>query len=173
MGFEKLIDLVVQFLEFFRFCTIIDHYERAVHLRFGRPYRVLEPGLWFQIPFFVDNVLNDNIKPRAKTLGLQSLLTTDDRPVSLGAIVTFSITDIQTALLEVEDMDTAVLDSCAGVIGNAVLNSTWAQVRSEDFPNKLAVACRRRAKEYGVLIERVQLMELTPARTLRLLQDNK
>lgn len=173
MGIEKLIDLFVQFLEFFRFCEVIDYYERGVHLRRGLPIRILEPGIRLQIPFFIDSFLTDNIKPCARPLGLQSLLTKDGKTVSINTVITHYIADIQTALLEVENVHQAILDSCAGEIGRLVMSSTWDQIVHEDFPNKLSIACRRRAKKYGIHIEEVQIMELTPARALRLLQDDK
>lgn len=173
MGIEKLIDLFVQFLEFFRFASIIRHYEAGVHLRWGRFYRVVQPGLRFQFPGYVDDILTENIKPCARPLGLQSLLTKDGKTVTLNTVITHYIADIQTAILEVENVHQAILDSCAGEIGRLVMTSTFDQIVHEDFPNKLGIACRRRAKKYGIHIEEVQIMELTPARALRLLQDGK
>jgi regulator of protease activity HflC (stomatin/prohibitin superfamily) len=173
MGFEKLIDLIVQFLEFFRCCTIIFHYEEGVQFRRGRFYRVVKPGIRFQLPFYIDDILTDNVKPCARPLGLQSLVTKDERTVSINAVVTHYISDIQTALLEVENVTQAILDSCAGEIGRLVMASTWSEIIDEDFPRRLSIACRRRAKKYGIHIEEVQIMELTPARALRLLQDDK
>jgi regulator of protease activity HflC (stomatin/prohibitin superfamily) len=172
MGFEKLIDLLVEFIRSLQFCIIIDHYERGVHLRRGIPVRVLEPGIWLMWPL-IDRVLTDNIKPCARPLGLQSLFTKDGKRVSLNMVVTHYISDIKTALLEVENGHQAILDSCAGEIGRLVMTSTFEQIISEDFPNKLSIACRRRAKKYGIHIEEVQVMELTPAPALRLLQDDK
>lgn len=173
MGIEKLIDLFVQFLEFFRFATIIRHYEGGVQLRKGCFYRVVKPGIRFQCPGYIDDILTENIKPSARPLGLQSLFTKDGKPVSLNMVITHYIADIKTAILEVENVHQAILDSCAGEIGRLVMSSTWDQIIDEGFPNKLAISCRRRAKEYGIHIERVQIMELTPARALRLLQDGK
>jgi regulator of protease activity HflC (stomatin/prohibitin superfamily) len=173
MGFEKLIDLLVQWIEALQFCCIVDCYEQGVHLRKGEFLRVVEPGLRFHYPGYYDRIITENIKPCARPLGLQSLLTKDGKTVSINTVITHYIADIRTAVLEVENVHQAILDSCAGEIGRLVMSSTWEQIIDESFPNRLAIACRRRAKEYGIHIERVQIMELTPARALRLLQDDK
>lgn len=173
MGFEKLVDLIVLWIEALKFCCIVEHFEEGVHLRKGLFLRVVKPGLRFHLPGYLDRILCENVKPCAKPLGLQSLLTKDGKTVSIQTVITHSINDIKTALLEVENVAQAILDSCAGEIGRLVMTSTWEQIVHEDFPNKLSIACRRRAKKYGIHIEEVQIMELTPARALRLLQDDK
>lgn len=172
MGFEKLIDLLVQFMEFFKCCAVVDAYERGVHLRFGTPLRNLEPGLRFHIPFFVDRFLCDNVVTRTGTIGVQSLLTKDNRPITLKAVVTSNIFDIRAALLEVESVDHALIDSCAGAIGAYVADHTWEEIASPETSNELAKVCRRNAKRFGIEIERVQLVDLTPARALRLMQES-
>lgn len=173
MGFEKLVELLVQWIEALKFCCIVDSYEQGVHLRKGNFLRVAEPGLRFHLPGYLDRIITANIKPCARALGLQSLVTKDGKTVSLNTVITHYITDIRTAILEVENVHQAILDSCAGEIGRLVMANTLEQIVHDDFPNKLSIACRRRAKKYGIHIEEVQIMELTPARALRLLQDDK
>jgi regulator of protease activity HflC (stomatin/prohibitin superfamily) len=173
MGFEKLIELLVQWIEALKFCCIVEYYEEGVHLRKGNFLRVVSPGLRFHLPGGLDRIICYNVKPCARPLGLQSLLTKDGRAVSINTVITHYISDIKTAVLEVENVAQAILDSCMGEIGRLVMTSTWDQIVHEDFPNKLSIACRRRAKKYGIHIEEVQIMELTPARALRLLQDTK
>lgn len=173
MGLEKLVELLVQWIEALKFCCIVDCYEQGVHLRRGHFLRVVEPGLRFHLPGYVDRIICDNVKPCARPLGLQSLLTKDGKMISINTVVTHYISDIKTALLEVENVSQAILDSCMGEIGRLVMTSTWDEILAEDFANQLSIACRRRAKKYGIHIESVQIMELTPARALRLLQDDK
>jgi len=45
---------------------------------------------------------------------------------------------------------------------------TWEQIQAEDFAEVLTKACRKQAWRFGIEIQRVQLSDLTIARTYRL-----
>lgn len=167
MGFEKLIDLVVEFLEFFRFCTIIDQYERGVRMRFGRFYSVLEPGVHLQLPFYLDKILNENVVAKVHQLSTQAIATADDKAIAVGAVITYEISNIEKALLEVDSVRDAVNDACQGVIAGEVLKATWDEVRGPEFTTKVTAACRKRGWKYGVEILRVTFCELAPVRNYR------
>jgi regulator of protease activity HflC (stomatin/prohibitin superfamily) len=167
MGFEKLIDLIVQFLEFFRFVTTIDCYERGVRLRCGEFSAALEPGLHLQIPFFIDRIITENVVPKLHQLPTQSIVTKDDKQIAMGAVICYSIRSIEKAVLEVESVNHAVNDACQTVILDLILASTWDEVRSETFGDTLTAKCRKRAWKYGIEIESVRFCELALVRTYR------
>lgn len=167
MGFEKLIDLIVQFLEFFRFCTIIDQYERGVRLRFGKFVSELGPGFHLQWPFFIDNILNENVVPKLYQLVTQSIMTRDGTPVAAGAVICYQIRSIEKALLEVDTVAQAVADSCQGTVAEEILNATWDEVRGPEFSERMTAACRKRGFRYGVEIMSVRFCELAPVRNYR------
>ena len=168
MGLEKLIDLIVQFLEFFRFCSIIDCYERGVRLRFGKFKSELEPGIHFQIPFFVDNILNENVVTKIYQAPTQALVTADGKCVVLGAVISHSIRSIRKALLEVDTVNDAVREACLGTISELVTKSTLAAVTAPDFTDRVTAECRKRGFRFGVEIESVRFGEIVTARTYRL-----
>lgn len=167
MGVEKLIDLMVQFLEMFRFCTIIDCYERGVLLRLGRFKAALEPGFHFQIPCFVDRVITENVTPKLHQLPTQSIVTKDDKQIAMGAVICYSIRSIEKAVLEVESVNHAVNDACQTAILDLILASTWDEIRTPEFGDSLTAKCRKRAWKYGIEIESVRFCELALVRTYR------
>lgn len=169
MGFEKLIDLVVQFLEFFRFCTIIDCYERGVLLRFGRFRKALEPGFHFQVPFFIDRVITENVVSKLHQLPTQSVATRDEKQIAMGAVICYSIRSIEKAVLEVESVNHAVNDACQTAILDLIVASTWDEVRAPEFGDALTTKCRKRAWKYGIEIESVRFCELALVRTYRMI----
>lgn len=171
MGFEKLIDLVVQFLEFFRFCTIIDCYERGVRLRFGKFVKELDPGLHFQWPFFIDSILNENVVPKLYQLATQSIMTRDGTPIAAGAVICYQIRSIEKALLEVDTVQHAVADACQSTVAEEILSATWDEVRAPEFSERLTTACRKRGFRYGVEIMSVRFCELAPVRNYRTITD--
>lgn len=166
--FDKLIELLIDFIEAFRCGIIIDEYERGVVLRFGRYQRILEPGFHFLWPFYIDKVLHDSVVPRTWNLGPQGLTTADGRLITVSAIITHSIKDIRKSMLEVERVDDAVRDLCYSNIARLIMQSTWQDVCSEEFEGRLLRACRRNAAKYGLDLTQIQLADCTPVRAYRL-----
>ncbi len=158
--FDKLFEVVADCFFFFVPFVVIRHFERGVQLRLGTLYRTLEPGFHWVRPFNIDEVLKDNVKPRVYVLRSQSLTTLDDRSVIVGARITATIVDIRRALLEVEDMDHALADSCPGIVGAYVAARSWDSLRDADHGLHLLDEIRAAAEQYGVLVHRVQLADL-------------
>jgi regulator of protease activity HflC (stomatin/prohibitin superfamily) len=169
--FERLIDLLLQSIAFFIPFVVIDHFEEAVVLRFGKFHRKLGPGFHWIIPFQVERCIADNVVPRTLNLAAQSLTTKEGRMVLLGGVVTAAIRDIQKATLEVEGVDHALQDSCYGAIGALVAAASWEEIQHEDFSEALTKACRKQAWRFGIEIQRVQLSDLTLSKTLRIVNN--
>lgn len=164
--FERLADLAEWFVPF----SVVDEYEEGVVLRFGRFTRVLGPGFHWIWPFGVDRVITDNVVWRTNDLQVQSLVTKDGRTITVCAVITSRIRNIQKALLDVEGVDDALIDACAGAVGAYVSSRTWEELTDTRVPDELATACQKGATRYGIEIGRVQLKDLTPSRAIRLLQ---
>lgn len=168
-GLDKLIDLVVQFLEAFRFVTIVDCYQVGVQLRRGVLHRVLQPGIRFLIPCYIDHTIIDLSVPQPRELCAQSLVTKDDRPVSVSIAIMYQIVDPVKALLEVATVASAVDDACQATLAEHVLAEEYADIRTDSFVKALTTACRMRAEINGIYIHSVRIIELSPSRTFRLI----
>ena len=168
--FDRLIDILLQFVDLFRFFIVVDEFEKAVVLRLGKFHKTLEPGFHFLLPFNIDNAIVDNVVPRTVNLGAQGLTTKDGKTITLSAVVTAQIRDIRKATLEVERVNDALVDSCYATIGDLVVAHDWDTVRTQEFSETITKACRRQAFKYGIEILRVQLSDLTPSRAIRLFQ---
>jgi regulator of protease activity HflC (stomatin/prohibitin superfamily) len=147
--------------------TVMHPYNSGVQLRMGKTLRVLEAGGWYwKIPF-VDDVLNEHIVPRTERLTGLATTTSDGRAIGFDAVITYRISDIQKALLDVHDLKDAIADSCAGIIGTELSNSTWVSIIHGDTVEDLTAACRKRAWKWGVEIQLVQLTGVAPVKNLR------
>lgn len=165
---DRLVQLIIDCAKLFMFWVVIDEYERGVLLRLGTFRRILEPGFHFRIPFLVDQVMVDNVVTRTTDLPPQSLTTKDNKTISTRIVVTSNIRDIKKALLEVEGMDHALIDSCAAAVSDYVTGMTWEELRGNISVEALTKMCRKNAWRYGVEIERVQLADLAISRVIRL-----
>lgn len=166
---DRLFDALVQCAEWFKVFAVVDAFERGVVLRWGRFHREVGPGPVLCIPFGVDHVLVDNVVTRTVDLKPQSLTTKDGKTLTVRAVVTASIRDVRKALLEVENMDHALIDSCTAAVADFVEGKTWDELRSGGRTDELTKACRPNClRRYGVEIERVQLGDFALCRVIRL-----
>lgn len=166
---DRVVDVLLSWLELFQFWVVISEFERGVVLTLGRfKGRILDPGFHWHWPFRVDWVYVENIVTRTHVLNPQALTTKDGRTISVTAVITFNIRDIKKAVLEVEGVDHAINDSCSAAVGAHVGGCDWGELRGEPAADALTKACRRQAWRYGIEIERVQLTDLALCRVIRL-----
>lgn len=165
---DRLIDVVVEFIDRFRFFRVVDANEQAIVLKWGVLERVLDPGRHFYWPFVYRSVV-DTVVPRLYEMVSQSLVTADGKPVAAGVVITAKIRDIAKSLLEVENVDSAIQDATQATLAELVMESNWDFLRTPEFADRLTAACRKQAFKYGVEIIRVRLHELAPLRTFRLI----
>jgi len=169
--FDRLVDLIVQFIHLFKFWVVVDAYEKGVLLRFGLFNKILEPGFHWCIPFSVDQPLVEGVVPATHSLGDEATVTKDGKTAAFHAVVTYQVRDIKKALLDVLDTDHAVRDACAGEIGKVMRERTWEELQhSEALLDDLTAACRKRGFRYGIEIMSIQLASLALAKNIRLMQ---
>jgi len=168
--FDKLVEIVIQFAELFKFWVVMAPFEGGVKLRLGKYVKNLEPGWNWMIPFGIDQYEHEHIVPRTHTLDPQSVTLKDGRQVGFQAVITYKVRDIKVALLEVEDSEHAIKDACAGTIAHTVAVCTWDElVQSEEWVDRVLTAVRKRGFKFGLEITSVQFSTLALVKTLRIL----
>lgn len=181
--FDKLVDILVLFWKGLKFVQVVDVWERGVVLRFGKYHRPAEPGVVWYWPFFVERVLTTTVVDEPMTIGPQSLTTADGKRVVVSALFVNTIEDPKKFLLELEGGNAAILLMAHGVLARFVETRTLEQLSPKideegprpspsDLPSPsrgLAAAMRRKMGVYGVGVTDAQLIELTDARSIRIL----
>lgn len=168
---EKWLELFVEFLEFFRFATVVNCYEMGVHQRRGHFYRVLEPGIRFMWPFYLDSHHTERVVPTPREIIGKSLITADGKNVTIACAIMYEIFDIKKATLEVNEVVDAVDNACQATLAEHVLAEEFKDVCTESFFGALTTECRWRAEEYGIRIISVRPVEISPVRTYRVVRD--
>lgn len=166
--FEKLIELAQWAFEALIPFIILMPYQEGVLIRLGRFERVLGPGFHWCLPLHLDTVLHDDVKPRTERLTGLSTTTTDNKSIGFDAVVTYSISDVRKALLEIHNLKDAVADTCAGVIGTELSNKEWSAIRNGEVSEYLTTVCRKRGWKWGIEIHAVQLMGVALVKNLRI-----
>ena len=147
--------------------AVLNPYTGGVQIRMGKPLRMLEGGNWYwKIPF-ADYILHDFVVPRTERLIGLATTTSDGKAIGFDAVITYRISDIQKALLEVHDLKDAIADSCAGIIGTELSNKMWSEIVHGDTVDELTAACKKRGNKWGVNIQSVQLTGVAPVKNLQ------
>jgi regulator of protease activity HflC (stomatin/prohibitin superfamily) len=165
--FDRLLDIVVALWESLMPFVILDPYEGGIMLRLGSFRRELVGGkLYWRIPW-ADRVIPVNVVPRTERLTGLATTTSDGHAVGFDAVVTYQISDLKKAVLEVDDMKDVIADSCAGIIGTELSNATWQDILHGKTVEGLTAACRKRGWRWGVEILQVQLTGVATVKNFR------
>lgn len=164
---DKLLDFLVSIWNDLIPIAVLNSYTGGIQIRLGRKVRVLEGGNWYwKIPF-ADYILHDIVVPRTERLTGLATTTLEGRAIGFDAVVTYRISDVEKALLEVHDLKDAIADSCAGIIGTELSNALWSEIIHGKKVEELTAACRKRGWKWGVEIQLVQLTGVAPVKNLR------
>jgi regulator of protease activity HflC (stomatin/prohibitin superfamily) len=168
--FDRLIDLISEWVEKIIPFFIVMEYEEAVVLRFGKFYKVAKPGLHFRIPI-VDEFMTNHVVVTTLSLPPQSLYTKDKQNIVVKGVIKYRIADVQTFLLEVYDAQDALSDMTQSIIKNVVMDKSLEECIDTEIDNLLSKKARVEAKKWGVEIQQVTLTDLAPIRSFRLIND--
>ncbi len=167
---DKLIDLLVQWIKLFRIFVVVEPYNSVVITRWGVVNRVRGPGLAWVIPFDVEEIYSAPTYLQTMIAGPQSLMTRDDRPVVVSTMISHSVSDPITYVVTLQGSEQAVEDVVYGMVAKFVMSRTWEQLREDDVSARLTGQIRTQADKYGVRVHRAQFVDLTTARSVRLIQ---
>jgi regulator of protease activity HflC (stomatin/prohibitin superfamily) len=166
--FDKLFEIIQAIFTSLVPFVVLQPFEAGVLVRFGTFKRVLEPGFHWVYPFHIDVVWNEHTTPRTEHLHGLSTTTKDGKSIGFDAVVTYQVNDIKKAMLDVTLMKDAIADTCMGIIGTELTNSTWDEVMHGSTVEGLTKACRARGWRWGIEILSVQLAGVSIVKNIRL-----
>jgi regulator of protease activity HflC (stomatin/prohibitin superfamily) len=164
---DKLLDFLASIWHELLPIKVMPPFAGGVQLRMGAFLRVLDGGGWYWKFPFVDDVVEEHTVPRTERLTGLAATTVDGKAIGFDAVITWRISDIQKAILDVLDLKDAIADSCAGIIGTELSNRTWIDIVHGETVEALTAACRKRGWKWGVEIQLVQLTGVAPVKNLR------
>lgn len=169
--FERLIDLLLQTWDQLNPVFVVDAYQHAGVLRFGKFIRTCEPGLHWKIPF-AERAIEVETCVTTMRLPPQTLTTLDGKVVVVAAIVRYQIRDVKPYLTLILDQQDVLADVTMGQIRASVREQTLEQLTGEPPENKIATAVRRKVGRFGFDVEAVTFTDLAAVRSFRLIQPN-
>ncbi|MCD4739625.1 slipin family protein [archaeon] len=140
---------------------IVYEYEKGLKFKFGRFTGILEPGIRFVWP-----VINSwrRIDTRINTIDImpQSMITKDNVPVSIDAVVYFRVEDPEKAVLNVEDYYYAISKyaqtSLRNVVGEVELDDLLS--KREAIASELRKIVDVKTDEWGLKVTILELQDI-------------
>lgn len=144
---------------------IVKEYERGVIFRLGRLVGAKGPGLFFLIPV-LDKMVKVDLRTVTHDVPAQEIITRDNVPVSVNAVVYFRVLDPSLAIVSVENFYVATSQigqtSLRSVIGQATLDELLSE--RETLNRQLQQIIDKATDPWGVKVGMVEIkdVELPP-----------
>lgn len=166
--FDKLIDLIVTFINDILPWKIVDQWEEGVHLRTGKFKRVVRPGLNFKAPFF-DQIITTPVITQTVNLKPQTVTSQDDKSVVLTSIVRYHINDVEKFLLGVMHANDVLVDTTQGIIRDVVEGCRWDDLY--DLGSVVTPEVNEQVTKWGITVEQISFPDLGEIKTYRIMSD--
>jgi regulator of protease activity HflC (stomatin/prohibitin superfamily) len=143
--------------------VIIQPYQQGLQIRLGKYIGRMNPGFKWVVPI-VTEVIKLDLRTHVMDVPSQEVITKDNSPTNVDAIVYVRVIDPEKAFFEVSNyrMATVALaqTSLRGIIGDMELDEIL--YNRELINNKLRDILDRETDQWGVKVERVEIKEVDP-----------
>jgi regulator of protease activity HflC (stomatin/prohibitin superfamily) len=140
---------------------IVTEYERGVIFRLGRLVGAKGPGLFFLIPI-VDRMTKVSLRTVNFDVQPQEVITKDNVPVKVNAVVYFRIIEPSKSVIEVENYRFATLQiaqtTLRGVVGEAELDELLS--KREKLNERLQSIIDEQTDPWGIKVSVVEVKEV-------------
>ena len=140
---------------------IIKEYERGVAFRLGRLRAPLEPGVRVVLPG-LDKLIRVDLRVVTLTIPPQEVITRDNVPARVNAVVLFKVIDPVSSVMEVENHAVATSQiaqtTLRSVVGRADLDTLLAH--RADLNEDLAASIAAQTLPWGVKVEVVEIKDV-------------
>jgi len=147
---------------------IIQPYEQGVYTRLGKFIRILNQGMNFVVPL-ISTVVKIDLRTQVLDVPSQEVITKDNSPVSVDAIVYIKVTDPKNAYFEIIDYRFATMN-----LAQTTLRSIIGEMELDEILSnreKINVTLRdildENTDKWGVKVESVEIREVDPARKVK------
>lgn len=140
---------------------IINQYERGVVLTLGRYTGVLNPGLRIVIPF-IQKVIKVDLRIRTADIPRQEVITKDNVPVGVNAVVYFQVEKPEDVVLKIQDYSYAVTQysqtALRDVIGGVELDTLLTE--RENLAEQIQTIVDKETEGWGLNVTAIKMQDI-------------
>jgi len=152
---------VIFLMLLFNTIRVLNEYERGVIFRLGRLVGARGPGLFFLIPF-IERMVKISLRTVTFDITPQEVMTKDNVPIKVNAVVWFRVMDPQKAVVDVENYQQATIQiaqtTLRGVTGHHELDEILSE--REKINEKLQQIIDERTDPWGIKVSIVEIKEV-------------
>jgi regulator of protease activity HflC (stomatin/prohibitin superfamily) len=158
MSFWTAVILIVVVLFALAGLRIADQYVRGVVFRLGRYQATKGPGLYWIIPL-IEWQRRIDLRINTAAVEEQETITKDNVPIKVNAVVWYRIVDPKHAVLEVKNIDTAVIQVALTTLRTGIGQHSLDEVLKEQEAVARVIQEKIDAvtEPWGVKVERVEM----------------
>ena len=153
---------------------ILREYERGVIFRLGKLLQAKGPGLILLIPI-VDRMVKVDLRVVTINVPQQEMMTRDNVPVTVDAVVYFRVLDPEAAIIKVENFLKATSliaqTTLRSVIGQAELDELLSQ--REKINQRLQEIIDRQTEPWGIKVTAVEVKDVMLPDTMKRAMANQ
>jgi regulator of protease activity HflC (stomatin/prohibitin superfamily) len=147
---------------------IVKPYEQAIYMRLGKFVRVLNQGLNVVFPL-INEVVKMDLRTEVLDVPKQEVITKDNSPVDVDAVIYIKVTDPKNAFFEVTNYRFATVNLAQTTLRSIIGDMELDEILSSR--EKINVSLRdildENTDKWGVKIEAVEIREVNHARKVK------
>lgn len=140
---------------------IIDQYERGIVLTLGSYSRTLNPGLNFVIPV-IQRLIKVDIRIATSDIPQQEVITRDNVPVGINAVVYFQVERPEDAVLKIQDYAYAITQyaqtALRDIIGGVELDTLLTE--RDKLAEEIKTIVDKETAEWGVNVTSIKMQDI-------------
>ena len=140
---------------------IIDQYERGVILTLGSFSGVINPGLKIVIPF-IQRLIKVDMRITTSDIPQQEVITKDNVPVGINAVVYFQVEKPEDAVLKIQDYTYAITQyaqtALRDVIGGVELDTLLTE--REKLAGEIKAIVDKETTDWGINVTSIKMQDI-------------
>src|SRR3990170_1494259 len=161
MGGLLLIILIVGGLLLLSSLRVIDQYERGIVLTLGSYSYTLQPGLRIIIPI-IQRVIKVDMRITTSDIPQQEVITKDNVPVGINAVVYFQVTKPEDAVLKIQDYTYAITQyaqtALRDVIGGVELDTLLGE--RQKLADEIKSIVDKETTDWGTDVTAIKIQDI-------------
>ena len=139
----------------------VNQYQRGISFTLGKFTGIKQPGWRLILPIF-QSMSKVDIRTKAVDVPDQEVITRDNIPVSINAVVYYKIIDSAKAVLEVEDFYYAISQLAQTTMRNSVGEKTLDQLLQNraEIAEKIKTELDSKTDKWGIDVEALELKDV-------------
>lgn len=131
--------------------VVVNEYQRAVILRWGKYYKSLGPGTYRKW-MIAEYALADNVKPDTMEIPSITITTADNKTVTIGMIIHYEIPDIKKFLVDNNDSRSNMMQMGAAELSDHLEEINWIDIKKKTTKNAVQRKLTPHFSDMGVNI---------------------